>query len=394
MIDRLTRRPDPGVDLGIGLHGRTGCIFAGYIGLQRRLSRHLAQHSHALAQRAAVLLGGEVVGEDRRIIHRVGRFQPHPPAALGPQLTDVEGEAVLGHADLAMVLHDHRHGVNLQIRPVEIGPGTQERPRLQALAAAQALAEQQVVQSDAQGLQQALALRIDRYRQRAFIVQADVQMVLQIGAYALQLMHHGHAMGVQLRRIADPGQLQDLRRLHRPRAKQHLGVGMNHPTALGLCLVDLDARRPTVVDHDFRRAHRRHTCEVRAVERRMQIAPRRAPALAVVDGQLVGSEAFLLKAVEIVGQRMAGLGARGYRRGENRIWRRRLGDLQRSLPAVVRVRTALQRLGTLEVGQHVGIAPAGQAHLAPLIIVARVAANIDHAVDRGGSAPALPSGPP
>jgi hypothetical protein len=44
---------------------------------------------------------------------------------------------------------------------------------------------------------------------------------------------------------------------------------------------------------------------------------------------------------------------------------------------------------TLEVGQHVGVGPAGIAERRPLIVIAPVAADIDHRVDRGGTAEPL-----
>ena len=116
----------------------------------------------------------------------------------------------------------------------------------------------------------------------------------------------GDAGGEQVVRIADARQLQDLRRLHRAGAEQHLGVGED---LAGLAVLDeLHADRAAVLDQDAGGARADLGGQVRPLpapgaERRR----RRAPALAVLDGQLVGPEALLLEAVEVVGAAVAGL---------------------------------------------------------------------------------------
>ena len=61
-------------------------------------------------------------------------------------------------------------------------------------------------------------------------------------------------------------------------------------------------------------------------------------------------------------------------------------------PAIRRPRRATRSsprvvvLGLLEIGQHVVPAPAGIAELAPAVVVGRLAAHVDHAVDRGAAA--------
>jgi len=50
--------------------------------------------------------------------------------------------------------------------------------------------------------------------------------------------------------------------------------------------------------------------------------------------------------------------------------------------AAQRVFAPVEALRAFEIGQHVGIAPAGAAHLCPAVVVARIAAHIQHAVDR------------
>jgi acyl-CoA thioesterase II len=51
-------------------------------------------------------------------------------------------------------------------------------------------------------------------------------------------------------------------------------------------------------------------------------------------------------------------------------------------------------LGSFEIRQDVGIPPAPQAHLLPLIVIAGMSADVDHAVDGRGAAPAAAARPP
>ena len=61
-------------------------------------------------------------------------------------------------------------------------------------------------------------------------------------------------------------------------------------------------------------------------------------------------------------------------------------DLPLAAGAVQRALAAEAVLGAAEVGQHVVPAPAGIAELAPVVVVRRLAAHVDHAVDRGAAA--------
>ncbi|MHC2409557.1 hypothetical protein ACVJGC_002148 [Bradyrhizobium diazoefficiens] len=72
-----------------------------------------------------------------------------------------------------------------------------------------------------------------------------------------------------------------------------------------------------------------------------------------------------------------------------RIGHGHVGDRQRAVAAVILVGAARLALGLLEIGQHVVIAPAGVAALAPAVIVLVLAANIEQAVDRARAAQRL-----
>ena len=60
--------------------------------------------------------------------------------------------------------------------------------------------------------------------------------------------------------------------------------------------------------------------------------------------------------------------------------------LQRPVTAVIVVGAAIAALGPAEIGQQVGVGPAAEAGLRPAVVVAGMAADIDHAVDRGRAA--------
>ena len=66
--------------------------------------------------------------------------------------------------------------------------------------------------------------------------------------------------------------------------------------------------------------------------------------------------------------------------------RRQVLDVERAAGAVPGVGAALVVLGPLEVGQHLGPGPAGVARGRPVVVVARLAAHVDHGVDRARAA--------
>src|ERR1700733_13225021 len=121
----------------------------------------------------------------------------------------------------------------------------------------------------------------------------------------------------------------------------------------------------------------------------VNVAARRAPALATPLRDLVAAEAFLLLAVEILGGAELGL-ARGLQVDlPHRIVGSQPRDMERAALAVILAAELGIILRTLEVGQHVGIGPAGVAERGPVIAIAAVAADIDHRIDRGRAAEPL-----
>ena len=118
----------------------------------------------------------------------------------------------------------------------------------------------------------------------------------------------------------------------------------------------------------------------------MQISRCRAPTPAVFLGHLKQPAAELRGAVEIRIERQAGLLRPLDEDMAERICVGTLGDIERAISAMKAVVQALVAFGLLEVRQHVVIVPAGIAELAPMIVVRRLAAHIDHRIDRARAA--------
>src|SRR6267142_694930 len=122
---------------------------------------------------------------------------------------------------------------------------------------------------------------------------------------------------------------------------------------------------------------------------RVALGPRRAPAFAVLLRDLVDAEAFVILGVEILADPELRL-TRGLQKCLlHRIVGAQPVDSERSALAVVFAIEIGVVFRALEVGQHVGIGPADIAQRRPLIVIAAVAADIDHGVDGGGAAEPL-----
>ena len=97
----------------------------------------------------------------------------------------------------------------------------------------------------------------------------------------------------------------------------------------------------------------------------------------------------MLLGIEILADPELGLARGLQKRLLHRIVGAQFVDGQRPALAVILAVEIGIVFRTLEVGQHVGVRPAGIAERGPLIVVAAVAADIDHGVDRGRAAEPL-----
>ena len=136
-------------------------------------------------------------------------------------------------------------------------------------------------------------------------------MVLQIRADAGQRVRDRHARGLQQIRIPDPGQIENVRRLNRAGAQQHLAVGVGGRSLPALARHIVHPDGAALLDADLRGAGVGDDGEIGArVEDRREVALRRAPTPSVLDGELIAAKAFLIRAIEVVGQAVPSLGAR------------------------------------------------------------------------------------
>ena len=138
---------------------------------------------------------------------------------------------------------------------------------------------------------------------------------------------------------------------------------------------------PPVLDEDLRRVRACLDGEVLARQDGPQVGARRRRTPAVADRVLAAPEALALRAVVIGGDGEAGRPA-GVDPGlEDRIRGPRELRAERPVAAAPRVRAFLPGLAAPEIGQHVGIGPAGRALARPAIVIAGGAARIGHDVD-------------
>ena len=122
------------------------------------------------------------------------------------------------------------------------------------------------------------------------------------------------------------------------------------------------------------------------LERRPQISVRCRPAPPLPDGLLHRAEAFLFLAVVIFGCLITRLFPSLDKGGKQRVLARSPANMKRAICAAPSLITAMTicvpRLHPFEIRQNIGITPAIRARLGPVIVIHRMAAHIDHAVDR------------
>ena len=209
-------------------------------------------------------------------------------------------------------------------------------------------------------------------------------MVLQIVADAGRVEHDLDAVLLQQVGRSDARELQQLRRVVRAAGNEDFLARPRRAHAAFLLV--FDRLGATAFEQDALRQRRGLDVQIAARFRRTQIGERRAGAAAAPCRGLEKSRAFLGRAVEIGIGRDAGLGGGNDKGFRQRIVMPPVGHRQRAAVAVIFVGTALLVLGLLEIGQHVVIAPAGIAALAPAIVILVLAPHIEQAVDRARTA--------
>ena len=126
--------------------------------------------------------------------------------------------------------------------------------------------------------------------------------------------------------------------------------------------------------------------KVASPQRRAQIGIGSAPAPPAADHLLIEAAALLVTRVVVRVRRQAAR-RRGLEEGlAQGVPLALVGDHQRAIAAAPGRVAAAPGLGLHEVGQHVLVRPASAAELGPVIVVRRLAAHIEMAIDRARSA--------
>ena len=183
---------------------------------------------------------------------------------------------------------------------------------------------------------------------------------------------------------ADARKQQQLRRAEGPAGDDDFPRGIEDRPAFGAEYFDPGA--PLSGERQPRGVGAREDFQVLSRFGAAQIRLRCAPALARLLRHLVHPDAFLFDAVEVRIAAKACLHARLDEGVRDRVRRARIGDVERPAGAVEVVRTAFVVLHALEYRQQVLPAPAWIAERRPVVVVLRMAADVDHRVDRTRSA--------
>ncbi len=227
--------------------------------------------------------------------------------------------------------------------------------------------------------------RVERLHAVDLERHAQLQVVLQVRADAGQIPSHLDAVRLQLRRVADAGEHQQLRRGDRTAGEDHLASSRAarrcvllaaHLHAGAAQAVEVQPERPRLGEH----------LQVAAVGSRPQERLRGVPALAalLVDVEVAAAEVGAAVEIVVVG---------------NALLRRCLAECIEDVPAHARLLHApfvagrMPRAGAAvvvlvakEVRQHLVPAPARVGAMAvavaPAVVVLALAAHVDHAVDR------------
>ena len=320
-------------------------------------------------------------GIDARCRERIGAVQRDRAAAARPQQAHVARQPVAGVQLARMIVDERDDEVQLDVRRVGFGARLQEAAAFREIRrqhAAPFAAKTRQLAQHAQAAAHGHAHRVDAARA---VAEDEIRMILQVAADAGQVGVHGDALLLEFAARADARQHQQLRRLQR--AGREYDFTPRAQRADLATLPHLDADRARAVEQDAQHLRVRLDRQVvAAADVRQQVRARCAPPFAVLLRDLVEADAFLLRAVEIVGERQAGL-PRGFQVARmERVAGAQVAHPQRAVAAVPRIVEALVVLAQAEVRQHVVVAPAFVAERGPAVVVDAMAADIDHRVDR------------
>jgi hypothetical protein len=209
-------------------------------------------------------------------------------------------------------------------------------------------------------------------------------VVGETGADARQRVHDVDAERAQPLRLADTGELEQMRRADRACAEDHLAA--RHGGLLGSGDARFDADGAAVLDQHALHLRERCDAQVGPVAHRLQERLGGVHADAAALRHVEIGDAVIVATVEVGHARDAGRNGCIADGVQDRPMQALALDAQFAAGAMGLVGTVDEVLMLPEQRQHIVPAPALVAELAPLVIVARLAAHVDHAVDRGAAA--------
>ena len=385
--DRVENRgADPGggfVQLFFALQAVAGQVFHRFEGLQGRCGNDAPGQANGVGRDAQILRMAQVVGLNQRRVLRVGGADFHPAATLRAQVADRCGEGGEGVQRFTEALQRQRLHVIFQVRRGLLRPRTSERAELTGRHGQRAAAVIQIAQAHAHLAPQAAGDLVQGAGIFQFVDQAQLQVILQVAADAGQFMRDADAQPLQEWARADPGTLQDARRADRTGAQDDFLASLEGP---GLALPASDDRcsaaivQQHAVDFDAGQ-HGQVGAMADGLEKRLGRVPA-DPGLLI---DLKVAAAFVVALVEVIDAGDAALLGGAAEGIENRPRQALAFDPPLAGTTVKRRVAGKVAFAFLEQRQDVLPAPARIALGSPAVVVARLAAHVDHAVDRGAA---------
>ena len=255
------------VQFGVRLSGISGRQLRAAELVERLLREHLAREPHTRAELLPVPLRREVVGFDDGMPGGIAGSEGEPTDTGGPQRTDMRLVRVaVGHL-LPVVEHDGREEVELDVGVGDARLAAHEGARLEVSGGGGAGAAQEPLGARPDHRQrEAPLVPVEGDRLLAALLHVHLQVVLQVAPDARPVHHHRDVVPLQVVRVADARQQEELRRVDRAAAHDHLSFG-EHPLG-GATLPVLDADGGGPVEDDACGEDAAVDGEVVAAERR------------------------------------------------------------------------------------------------------------------------------
>ena len=363
---------------GVGLHGGAGQQFGADVAGQSRRGHDTPGDLQPVQQHADVVGVAQVVGLDPGRGRRVWSLQADAAAALREQVADMQGQPIPPGRLAPVVVQIGGQEMKLKVGPVTTEIGPHKAPRLGHVRGQLSGPVAAIGPGGADRAWHKTGRDADRQAVRCRRHDGDVQMIRQIRADLRRVMQHGDAVPRQFCRRADARQQQKLGRVHRAARQDHFSAGVQWQVAAaqahrhGTAAVEQDAfNRGAGLDR-----------EIRPVARGGKKGAGGAVATAIALGDLKQADAVLSVAVEIGVGRESAFGAGLDKGAAHRVGVRQGTNRQRPGRTVMRPRQGCVAFQPQEQRAGAFPTPVRPGGPFPAGVIGRVAAHVDHRVDR------------